>query len=179
MKLQHLLPHKRNSKFLLDGEVHSIDNDGRVDVTDEQAEELLGNKNWSKFDPDSAPPTRAEVRAAGGGIQLLDSSGAVVDTTGDADADDDTEEPTPEVEVEVDDTTKGDAPEAEDTTQEIEAESGNSDPAIPTEEGQEWADPKEEYSREWLEACATAYAVKFSARTKNKTLVAKITKAMY
>lgn len=52
------------------------------------------------------------------------------------------------------------------------------DPPIPGE-GEDWADPKEEYSQKWLMACAEAYGVKAKPNWKKATIVRKIAAAMY
>lgn len=52
------------------------------------------------------------------------------------------------------------------------------DPPIPGK-GEDWSDPKEEYSQEWLMQCAEAYGIKAKPNWKKATIIRKITAAMY
>jgi hypothetical protein len=145
MDLRNLLPHKANTKVLVNGTVYDIDKDGIAkDVKDEDAKKMLQSAHWDLakgVKPKAAKSTEAtkpltpapkDKKERGDGIQLLDSSGDVV----------------------------------------------NVDPPIPEKEGDEWADPDERYSWDWLKACAEAYGVKYKGKSKSK-MVEKIQAEMY
>ena len=161
MKLHNVIPTKPNTKFLFNGTVYGIDADGNVEVPDEVGEELLKMDAWQAWSPDSGQKQKPKSR---GTIGLVTNTGDVV-----------AKEPEPEAAPEE----PVDEPVDEGDAEAVEPESGTvEDPPIPDDEG-EWADPKPEYSREWLEVCAEAYEVAVTKRMKNDTLVKRIMEAMY
>ena len=83
MDLENLLPHKRNTKVLVDGTIYEIDKDGVCrDVANEHAEKMLQNVDtWQEHDPKAAAQ-RAAARVsrakAAGGVKLLGADGKPV-----------------------------------------------------------------------------------------------------
>lgn len=152
MKLVNKLPHKANTRFLLDGVVYEIDGAGCIEVEDEgHAGKLLQNENWRRAHAARTPVEREKVK-----VELIDKSGKRI--AKDAQS------------------LESNVPEKESATEEEPVV----DPPIPEGENMEWADPDVQYSQEWLIACAKAYDVpKVSKRWSKEKLVEKIFDHMY
>jgi hypothetical protein len=71
MKVRNILPHKANTKVLVNGTVYDIDGDGHAEVSDEDGKKLLGSKAWE----DPSAPKSSKDRSKAGKSVLLDASG--------------------------------------------------------------------------------------------------------
>ena len=159
MQLQNLLQHKKGTSVSVNGHVYKIgldlvvrDASGNAqDVPQIDADKLLSNPEAWK--PLNAPTVKHERSGVKAGLKVVMSDGSVLAPVSL------TEEPTKPVAVSV----------SEIVTPK--------DPPIP-KNGEEWADPSLDCSLAWLQACASAYKIKFKGKDK-PTLVEKIKAAMY
>lgn len=161
-------------------------------------------QNVRSWEPYGTPRGReARRRPPGTRIQLIDAHGGVVDTGEALEPANETAETPPEPTAKAEpvpppplppelaqsppdagpaksqecspspgDTGEGSAPSSSQN-------GGDGDPPIPAAEGEEWADPKPNYSIKWLRACAKAYDLKIGPRASPETLCERITAAMY
>lgn len=170
MFLQNLLPTKKNSGVLVNGTVYKIAEDcvirdsetgEPVDVPEEDSNKLLQNlQAWREWDGKSKllSETRAKYRVGPSGNRVLDTR----------------DEEAKKEEV-VEEPPKEEAP--KEVVKE-EAQDGG-DPPIPTSEDEEWSDPKEEYSIDWIKACADAYDIEYKGNISKKKLIKRIKATMY
>lgn len=189
MLLKNLLPTKKNTRVSVNGTTYFIGMDlgivdektsKPVDVPEKDAAKLLSNERaWRQWDGKAPDPQAKATRPKSAGIQLLDASGDVVKLR---------EDPTvPVMDAEAKAKDADNVAAVESAQAEFEAnkqadepteEPDPTDPPIPGD-GEEWADPDPNYSREWLEACAEAYEVKFRKNISNEKLAEKIKDTMY
>jgi len=150
MDLQNVLPHKRNTKVLVDGTVYDLDEQGVVrGMKKEHAEKLLQNRQvWRIFTERKPVEGKKSKKAA-------EAQKAPEKVESPSEAPEVSEEP---LEALTDDS--GDS----------EGDSGSED---------EWPDPEDSMPIEYLREMAEAYEVKFTERTSAATLVKRIKKAMY
>jgi len=195
MLLRNLLPTKKNTRVLVNGTAYFIGEDLGIvdeetkkprDVPQEDAARLLKNERaWREWDgkaPEKAAPAPKATKPKG--MQLLDAGGNAIPKPEDA------TKPVMDVETKAKDADNAAAmqeaqesfetsKQADESTEESdEGEELDEDPPIPNE-GEEWADPEPHYSREWLEACAEAYEVKYRKNISNEKLCEKIKDSMY
>lgn len=192
MDLMTTLPQKQTAhNVLVNGTVYKVDETGVCrGVKDEDAQKMLDGawEAWDGRDPRQHSEERRQARLKALKAQrekeqqqrpsqvefiqkLEEKIKARLLAEGWTPPAPDTEEPPPEVDEE-----KPDAPvSGDDQTETDEVE----DPPIPSGEDEEWSDPDESYSMEWLKACADAYEVQYAANIGKKTLVGRIKKAMY
>ncbi len=173
MDLENLLPHKRNTKVLVDGTVYEIEKDGVCrDVAEEHAAKLLQNVDtWQEYDPEKAAQrvaARVERAKAAGGVKLLGADGNPVQHLEDA------MKPVADAEQKVKKSQKADDIAA--VKQAVEVVEG--DPLVP-EDGEEWPDPDESMSIEYLKLMADAYEISYATNIGKKTLIARVKDAMY
>jgi hypothetical protein len=177
MQLRNLLKHKTNTSVCVNGHVYKIaqdlvirDEKGEpVDVPQADAAKLLLNTDaWRQVGAVEAKANRAAAKA---GLQVVLADGSVVPPAPKVET-----PPTLASEAVVSAQTVPEAPKSEALAE----TKPQADPPIP-EKGGDWADPSEDYSLEWLQACAKAYKCNIP-KNKHKdkaTLVEKITAAMY
>ena len=161
MQLQNLLQHKKGTSISVNGHVYKIgldlvirdDAGNAVDVPQIDADKLLCNPDaWRPLHVATAKHSRQEAKL---GLKVVMSDGSQVAPAAVAI----TPALPPQVAV---------APEKDIPT----------DPPIP-KAGEDWADPSDAYSLEWLQACAKAYKVKVPKGKDKAALVEKIKDAMY
>ena len=165
MFLQSLLQHKKKTAVLVNGHTYWVGEDLVVrdqtsgepnDVPEIDATKLLSNyMAWCKWQANGSA-TKPAAKIEKHRIQLVTATGEVL--------------PPPSIPVVPPLATKSEA-------SPVVVPSPIVDPPIPAK-GEDWADPKEEFSLEWLRACAKAYQVKDKTKDK-KVLVQKLMKAMY
>ena len=158
MLIKNLLEHKKNTTVLVNGHTYAIAQDRVIrdpegnpqNVPEEDAVKLLANQEaWAIYDPSQV--AKVAPRAADRPrIQLVTATGDVL--------------PPPPLAPQA-------APVAASEPAPVQ------DPPIPAE-GEEWADPQETHSLDWLQACAKAYKIKVKSKDK-AALVTKIRAAMY
>lgn len=156
MDLENLLPHKRNTSVLVNGTKYDIGGDGVVrNVSEKDAEKMLQNEEvWKPFDSKrrEAQDARRKATAEKTRMALVTTSGKKITK----------EEPK--------------------ATKPKEGEGGEgepgSDPPVPAE-GEEWPDPTEEMSVEYLKLMADAYEVTYAKNIGKATLIERIKAAMY
>lgn len=188
--LLNLLEHKKNTRVSVNGTMYEIGPDGVVKgVKDEDAAKLLQNERvWKKYDPKRASALRAQAKAAHKGkMKLLDVNGNPV---GDLPPDKPgpTMDPNEEVYQRPDpQTPEGpppvpesvEAPEEEAVEEEPEEEADDAEEEEAEAADGEWPDPEESMDIDYLREMAEAYEVSFTPRTAKKTLVKRISAAMY
>lgn len=166
MLLRNRFEHMKGKGVLVNGHLYKIGQDGvpcddagkHLDVPEADAKKLLGNRDaWSLYDPSKASQVAAVAAPEKPRLQLVTNAGEVIPPPPPPFVPGPELAPTPP-------TTPVMAPAVV-------------DPPIPTGK-QEWADPKPEYSLEWLQACAKAYKVKVKGKDK-VALVKTIKAAMY
>jgi len=160
MDLRNTLPHKANTKILVDGTVYDIDKEGIVHgISKEAAEKLLQNPVWTKSlasgKPEARTPKKAEKPHK---TVLLSENDELVEGQKALD-----EEDKEEVEEGA----------------EAEEEGVDEDDDEETSEDDEWPDPTEDMDIEYLRQMADAYEVSYTARVGAATLVKRIKAAMY
>lgn len=175
MDLENLLPHKRNTRVLVNGTVYEIDKDGVCrDVAAEHAEKLLQNVDtWQKYDPKAAAQratARVERAKAAGGVKLLGADGKPVQRPEDA------TKPVMNAEKKAKEADNTAA--MEQAVEAAEKSKTKGDPPVP-EGDAEWPDPEESMSMEYLKLMADAYEVSYASNIGKKTLIARIKDAMY
>lgn len=179
VKLINLLEHKKNTRILVNGTVYMIGPDGIVEVgKDEDAKKLLQNDRvWRKYNPKQAAALRAQAKAAAKGrMQLIGADGPIPkdDRPGDP------MDPNLATYKRPNPNPKDKASDPVQTKEEADPDDGVSgeDPEG-SEAESDWPDPDESMDVEYLREMAAAYEVKFNARTSKKTLVTRISEAMY
>lgn len=190
--LLNLLEHKKNTRILVNGTIYAIGPDCILkDVSEEDAKLLLQNDRvWRKYDPKKAAELRAEMKAAAKGrMQLVGDNGPIP-------RDDKPGEPMdPNVEVyrRPDPATSKKVPEnpPQETLETSEPEPEPEPDGEPPQQADpeplaeveaaagEWPDPDESMDIGYLREMAEAYEVTFNSRTPKKTLVKRISAAMY
>lgn len=192
--LLNLLEYKKNTRVLVNGTVYKIGPDGVVNgVNDRDAHKLLQNERvWKIYDPKKAAELRAQAKAAAKGrMQLIGAEGPIPknDKPGDP-MDPNVEvykrpdpmpkkvpENPPQAALETADTEQAESeaePDGEPPQQAI------SEPSAEAEDASgEWPDPDESMDIGYLREMAEAYEVTFNSRTPKKTLVKRISAAMY
>jgi len=177
MKLQNLLSHKKNTAVLVNGTIYKIahdhiirDEQGNVlDVCEKDAKKLLANKLvWRELEDAETK----EVKKDKIGMQKIVSR-ETKQVTND-------EKTKPEIEVSQVMAAQEGELESKPTVNEpitTPVKTQNGDPPIPKGE-EEWADPSDKYSMNWLQKCAKAYGIVYTGKNK-LMLVQKIKKAMY
>lgn len=172
MQLQNLLQHKRNTAVCVNGHVYKIaqdlvirdDQGNPLDVPEADAAKLLGNKEaWRPLG--APPPKREEAKAQ---LKVILEDGSVVAPASRAE---DVTKPAMEVSAAMA------AQDAFEAKKQVDAPVSK-DPPIPAKE-EDWADPSEACSMEWLTACAKAYKIKLKSKDDKAAMVKKIKAAMY
>ena len=172
MFLTSLLQHKKHTSVLVNGHTYPVGEDlvvrdltsGQpIDVPEIDATKLLSNYTaWAKWPSATTKPVAKVEKPR---IQLVTSTGEVLPPPLNPKPETPQKVVVPPVEVAK-------------TVAKVEEKVEPKDPPIPAK-GDEWADPKEEYSLDWLHACAKAYKVKTKPCKDKAALVAKLLKAMY
>jgi hypothetical protein len=151
-KLITRVAHKANTQFMLKGEIYKIGADCTVEVENpEHVGILLQNTSWRDYDGKREP---VGSKSKTGKFALLGKSGEVIEKD---------EKP----------------PSKKEIIAAAKKEGAVQDPPIPEGDEAEWADPKVEYSKKWLMACAKAYGMRPSKKWSNEKLVEKINSKMY
>ena len=159
MRLQNLLSHKKNTAVLVNGTIYKIahdhiirDEQGNVlDVCEKDAKKLLANKLvWRELKEEAKEVKKDEIKVTPKVEKIIPEIKPVVVV----------EKPIPEVKK-----------------PEVAPKVVNGDPPIPKGK-EEWADPSDKFSMEWLQKCAKAYGIVYTGKNK-LMLVQKIKKAMY
>ena len=195
--LLNLLEHKKNTRVSVNGTTYEIGADGVVKgVKEADATKLLQNERvWKKYDPKRASAIRAQAKAANKGkMKLLDVHGNPIDNLPP-----DTPGPTmdpleevydrpdpkvqnsegpPPVPESVEEPEEEEPEDVGDEEEEEEAEAEEAEEEEAEADG-EWPDPKESMAIDYLREMAEAYEVEFTSRTSKKTLVKRISAAMY
>ena len=182
MELQNLLFHKKNTAVSVNGHIYKIAQDliirddagNAVDVPQTDADVLLANKTAWKV----ANAPKATRDAHKGTIKLITDTGKVIER-------ETTSIPVtkpPEHVAKVGMAGHAIPPDPKAVKAAVEppipVTKPQEDPPIPSAPNEEWADPSEQFSIEWLRLCAKAYKVKYRKDDK-ATLVTKIKAAMY
>jgi hypothetical protein len=186
VKLINLLEHKKNTRILVNGTVYTIGPDGIVELgKDEDAKKLLQNDRvWRKYHPKQAAALRAQAKAAAKGrMQLIGADGPIPKDDKPGDPMDPNlatyKRPNPNPK---DKAPEGPppVPDGVQTKEEPDPEDGVSGENPEGSEAEsDWPDPDESMDVEYLREMAAAYEVKFNSRTSKKTLVTRISEAMY
>ena len=182
MLLRNRLDHMKGKAVLVNGHIYHIGPDAvicdeagkHLDVPEADAQKLVSNPEaWIAHDPTQAPAPRAAAPSAERPrIQLVTNTGEVIPPPPKP-----TDQTKPDMGV-------GAVMAAQDTFEvkkqgEIPPPPSAKfqDPPIPAE-GEDWADPSEDCSMGWLQACAKAYKIRYKGKDK-AALVQKIKVAMY
>jgi hypothetical protein len=190
MDLLNLLEHKKNTKILVNGTVYTIGPDGVLkDVKDEDAKALLQiEKVWKVYDPKRAAELKAQAKAAAKGkIQLVGPTGPIPRDDKPGDPMDPNfavykrPDPVSTIQKSEDPKTVPAKDETEATPEAAPEEDEVSGEQLQgeAEANDEWPDPDESMDVDFLRQMAEAYEVTFNARTSKKTLVKRISAAMY
>ena len=178
MFLTSLLQHKKHTSVLVNGHTYPVGEDlvvrdltsGQpIDVPEIDATKLLKNYTaWAKW-PTNVSGAKPVAKIEKPRIQLVTSTGEVLPN------------PSPSIpetpkSVELPNKAASPVEVAKPVSEAKKVEP--KDPPIPAK-GEDWADPREEYSLEWLTACAKAYKLKGKLGKDKASLVAKLLKAMY
>lgn len=180
-KLETLIGHKRGKVILVNGTEYRVGQDCQIaGVAPADAAKLLQNKTWVEV---GKKPAGAKTRKYSG-ISLLGVDGALIEL-------EPTPEPTKEPDAPVTPPNAQNPPKPKEVPTEPVAEAipalppevsaePVADPPIPDlDAGEEWADPSESYSIEWLHDCADAYEIEYSKKLGKGKLVERIKAAMY
>lgn len=163
MKLRTSLNHFAGMKLSLDGEIYEVGKDLTLEVPEESGKKLLQSKNWVDVNARSPVLGKKEGVSSKKRISpiITDRKGSPVKIP--------EPEVVPEPEPEID-------PEVQRLLDE-EAQEGPADPeGNPLEE---WPDVDAEMPIEYLRQVADAYELEYKEGTRAKTLVKKISEAMY
>lgn len=157
MLLHNSAPGKANTQCLVNGTVYKLDGDACVEVEkQEDIDKLLSIPAWI----DAAERSKLVAKAREKPIRLITSSGSLVKGQhGDPDYD------------------KAQEPEL--AKSEATGKLYEKDPPVP-EGDEEWPDPHDSMSLDYLKKMADAYGVKYNPQLKNKkVLVERILESMY
>lgn len=147
---------KANTQVLVEGTIYKINEVGVIhDISEEHANVLLENINWRVVGEEVKPPKKKYSPPKITSVKLVDSNGEVI--PGQISDEEENAEAKDEAKAKAD---------------------AIKDPPIP-KEGEEWPDPSESYTMEWLKACADAYSISYHPNIGPVKLVEKIKKEMY
>ncbi len=167
--LENVYDHKRNTQVLVNGHIYKVDENGVAKgVKKKDAAKLLQGRGWRLWNGVTLKERAQARRVKRMGVGLLRGDGTAVDTAAIPDDDESTEN----AENEEDPGNPG-ADEGGDSDEDT-----SDDPPKPAE-GEEWPDPTEEMSMDYLKAMADAYEVKYASNIGPGTLIERLKESMY